>query len=116
MDRRRAPKQCHGCKFWDHENGQAVMAQHGDFLAAAAILSPVQMATKVSYESNEDGTLKENADGSLMRHEDRPDIAAKARWADFGLCECPCPQHEGSVLMYRGDKCGHWTSRPRGQA
>lgn len=100
------------CVHWDRENGQAAMAQHGDFLAAAAVLSPNQMATKVSYETNEDGTFKTNADGSLVRHEDRPDIAMKAKWTEFGLCECPCPSHDSSVLMHQGDKCDHWSRRP----
>jgi hypothetical protein len=113
---RRVPKVCRTCKLWDHESGQAAMAQHGDFMAAAAVLAPSQMATRVRYESNPDGTLKENPDGSLVRHEDRPNIAMKAKWSEFGLCECPCPVHESSVIMHRDDKCDHWTSRPRGQA
>lgn len=95
---------CASCFHWDLEEGQAAMREHGDFVAAASVLAPHQMGTRVRYA--------EQPDGTLQRIEDKPDITRKAKWTEFGLCQCPCPSHDGSVIMYGGDKCDHWKRRP----
>lgn len=108
LARRKSNRRCGSCRRWNLEDGQSVMMQHGDFMNAAAVLAPSQMGATVTYEEDESGKLKENPDGSLVRHEDRPDIPLSARWSDFGLCQCECPIHHASVLTFRDDACDHW--------
>jgi hypothetical protein len=49
----------------------------------------------------------------MKRIEDKPDIARKAKWTEFGLCQCECSSHEGSVIMHAADKCDHWAKASR---
>ncbi len=100
------PRRCDRCRFWDLEEGQAAMAQHGDFMNAAQVLAPHQMATRVTYGDDEDG----NADLS-KRYEDKPDIPMAAKWSDMGLCTCECESHARAVITYRGDGCDHGKRR-----
>jgi len=93
----RAKPKCGNCDNWDHEEGQAAMAQFPQFQKAAAIIPPNLMGAKA------------NKDGVKTRHKSIP---AKTTWNQLGACMLSddagnnhlvydfdyCPKHKRGAL------------------
>lgn len=83
--------QCHNCKHFDLEEGQAAMRENPNFMKACAVVPPSRMGVPVMHGDDDKPLPPEQ--------QPRSSVPKKATWEDFGACL----EHE--EVRYKHDVC-----------